>query len=136
MSSRENRYLAGPVSIDSSFSRDAAYKMVLYTLKHPLAPSITRNLRPYVSRYARVINFSDAHTLIISDMGINIDRLIKIIEAMDTAMAYKNFLAQKPQKTEQNSEEQEKILALELENKFLEKKYLELKETQSVGGQK
>ena len=130
---RDNRYLAGPVFTDESYPRDAGHKMILYTLKHPLAPSITQNLRPYVSRYARVINFSDAHTIIISDMGINAERLIKNIQAMDTDEAYQRFLAQKPKEKKENTEEQEKILTLELENKLLEKKYLELKEAQAAG---
>jgi type II secretory pathway component GspD/PulD (secretin) len=132
--SRDNRYLPGPVFTDDSYPRDAGFKLVVHTLKYPLASSITRNLRPYVSRYGRVINFSDARTIILSDLGDNIARLVKLVESMDTELAYQQVLKETPKAPEVDTATQEKIVSLELENKILERKYLELKEKNASGG--
>lgn len=131
---RDNRYLPGPVFTDDSYPRDASFKLVVHTLKYPLASSITRNLRPYVSRYGRVINFSDARTIILSDLGDNIARLVKLVDSMDTELAYQQVLKEKPKTPEIDTALQEKIVGLELENKILERKYLELKENNGTGG--
>ena len=132
--SRDNRYLPGPVYTDDSYPRDPSFMLVVHTLKYPLGSSITRNLRPYMSRYGRVINFSDARTIILSDLGDNIARLVKLVESMDTELAYQQVLKEKPKAPEVDTAIQEKIVGLELENKILEKKYLELKEQAANGG--
>lgn len=132
--SRDNRYLPGPVYTDDSYPRDPSFKLVVHTLKYPLGSSITRNLRPYMSRYGRVINFSDARSIILSDLGDNIARLVKLVESMDTELAYQQVLKEKPKAPEVDTSMQEKIVGLELENKILEKKYLELKEQAAAGG--
>lgn len=132
--SRDNRYLPGPVYTDDSYPRDESFKLVVHTLKYPLARSITRNLRPYLSRYGRVINFSDARSIILSDLGDNIARLVKIVDSMDTELAYQQVLKEKPKTPEIDTVTQEKIVSLELENKILERKYLELKEQNNSAG--
>lgn len=132
--SRDNRYLPGPVFTDDSYPRDASFKLVVHTLKYPLASSITRNLRPYVSRYGRVINFSDARSIILSDLGDNVARLVTLVESMDTELAYQQVLKEIPKMPEIDTATQEKIVTLELENKILERKYLELKEKNAAGG--
>jgi type II secretory pathway component GspD/PulD (secretin) len=128
-SSRESRYFPSPVYADNNFPKDASYSLVVHRLKYPLSSEVSRNLRPLMSRYGRVIDFSDARTIVIHEKGDNVERLVKSIEVMDTEAAYKKVLAFIPKKDEfEGNPLQEKVLDLELQNKLLEKKYLELKE--------
>ncbi len=85
-------------------------------------------MRPFMSRWGRVIDMSDAKTILFHDRGDNTDRLLKTIENLDTEAAYKSVLTYKPKKDEDlNNPLNEKIVELELEKKLIEKKYLELK---------
>jgi general secretion pathway protein D len=125
---REVRYLASPVYTDQSFPKDASYSTVIYKLKYPLSSEICRNMRPFLSRYGRVIDVSDARTILFHDRGDNTTRLLKTIENLDTEAAYKSILAYKPKKNENDENPlKEKVVELELEKKLIEKKYLELK---------
>ena len=127
--SRDNRYLVSRVYTDGTFPKDASFSTVVYKLKYPLSAEIARNLRPFMSRYGRVIDLNDARTILIHDRGDNAERLIKTIVNMDTEDAYKNILAFKPEKDEDEGNPlKEKVMELEVEKKILEKKYLQLKE--------
>lgn len=126
---RDSRYLMSQIYTDDSFPKDASFGLVVHKLKYPLSGEIARNLRPFMSRYGRVIDLNDARTILIHDRGDNAERLIKTINTMDTEEAYKNVLAYKPGKDEHEGNPlKEKVVELELEKKLLEKKYMQLKE--------
>lgn len=125
---RDVRYAASPVRTDQNFPKDASYSTVIYKLKYPLSSEVCRNIRPFISRYGRVIDLSDAKTILFHDRGDNTARLLKTIESMDTDTAYKSILSFKPKKDEDEGNPlKEKIVELELDKKILEKKYMDLK---------
>ncbi len=125
---RDIRYLPTPISQKIDFPADARYRTMVYRLKNPTSSIIARNLRPVMSRYGRVIDFSDARTLIINDTSDNIIRLVKTVEFLDTEAMFKNFVNDVPKKDPNIIDPMaEKIVQLELEKKILEKKYTELK---------
>lgn len=128
-STRDIRYLPTKMYVDQSFPKDASYSTVLYRLKYPLSAEITRNLRPFLSRYGRVVDLSDAKTLILNDRGDNVERILQTIASLDTEAAYQDLITYKPKKSEGEEVNplQEKVMDLELEKKLLEKKYLEVK---------
>jgi general secretion pathway protein D len=53
-------------------------------LKYIEASDISRNFRPFMSRYGRIIDERHANTLVISDTGKNVNRLYKLAKALDT----------------------------------------------------
>ncbi len=61
----------------------AAYMMRVYPLKHINAIEITRNFRPFMSRYGRLIDIKQTNTLIMIDTGNNINRLVQLIKYLD-----------------------------------------------------
>lgn len=134
--SRDIRYLASEVYSDQSFPRDARYSTVLYKLKYPLSTEVSRNLRPIMTRFGRIIDLSDARTIILNDQGDNIERLIKTIQIMDTEGAYNAMLTYKA-KPDENADNplQEKVLELELQKKLLEEKLLKNMESVPSGMQ-
>lgn len=130
---RDIRYLSVPISMDLNFPADARFRSLVYRLKYPISAMVARNLRPYMSRYGRVIDFSDARTLIINDVSDNLKRLAKTIDYMDTESTYNNFVNDVPKKLKDEFDPtHEKIVELETEKKILEKKYQELKEKEEM----
>ena len=130
---RDIRYLSVPMEFNLNFPSDSRYRSLIYRLKYPISNMVAMNLRPYVSRYGRVIDFSDARTLIINDVSDNLKRLAKTIEYMDTEATYQNLINDVPKKREDEFDpNNEKIVELEAEKKILEKKYLELKEREET----
>lgn len=128
---RDIRYLPTKVYDDPSFPKDASYSTVIYRLKYPLSSEICRNMRPFLSRYGRVIDLSDARTLILNDRGDNLERLITTIKSLDIEVAYQNLINFKPEiKEDDENPLKEKVLELELDKKLLEKKYLDIKGAQ------
>ena len=62
----------------------ADYFMMTYTMKNPeVSTSITRSLRPFMSRYGRIIDFKPNGTLVVQDTALNIKRLYKLVKSMD-----------------------------------------------------
>lgn len=60
------------------------YVMVSIKLKNKYMTSdISRNFRPFMSSYGRIIDITDTGTLIISDTGRNIHRLIDLVKKLD-----------------------------------------------------
>lgn len=126
---REMRYMYSSVYTDQNFPRNASFSTVLYKLKYPLSSEVARNLRPFVSRYGRVIDLSDARTLIFHDQGDIIERLIATIKSMDNEAAYHALINQAPEvDKDKNNPLKEKVLELEMEKKMLETMYLKLKD--------
>ena len=134
--SRDIRYMPGPIYTNDQIPANSSYGLLVHTLKYPLGDEVTRNMRPHVSRYGRAINFSDAHTIMLHDQGTNLTRLLLLVQSLDTEVGYQNLLKLKPREKEEDLEMKEKIVELQMDNKLLEKKYLELreKEAQRQGG--
>ncbi len=60
------------------------YFMVnLSLMKHEYPSEISRNLRPFVSRYGRIISVEGNKEIIIQDTGHNLKRLVKLVSKLD-----------------------------------------------------
>lgn len=61
------------------------YQMMEYKLNYGnLSTELTRALRPFMSRYGRIIDFKTQGTLLIQDTGFNLKRLYGIIKTFDS----------------------------------------------------
>lgn len=81
--SRDIRYTASGFYTSDNIPESDQYALVFHRLKYPVARDITRNMRPFLSRYGRIIDFGDAHSIAINDRGNNIKRLIQIMDSLD-----------------------------------------------------
>ena len=127
--SNDIRYLATEVYADKSFPKNARFSTVIYKLKYPLSTEVSRNIRPILTRYGRVVDLSDARTIILNDQGDNIDRLLKTIQIMDIESAYQAMLTYRAKPDEnENNPLREKVLELELDNKLMKDTLLKVKE--------
>ncbi len=123
---RDVRFLPSEFYANQKFPNDESYVTVLFRLKYPIAPDITRNLRPFLSRYGRVVNFPDGRSIVLHDKGDNVLKLIEAINFMDTEKVYKVALDKKPEESApEDNPLNEKVVELELKNKILEKKLTE-----------
>ncbi len=66
-----------------------AYAQFMYTLKHVPAHVLLSNLRPFTSRYGRIIE--QANILIFADTRIHIRRIMQIIQELDTPTYLKSM---------------------------------------------
>ena len=93
INSRDLRYMPSPVVLAEDLKKGGeAYTMAVFKTKYPVANVISRNLRPFLSRYARVVSLSDARHLLINDTKENIISLKELIATMDTETTYKTAL--------------------------------------------
>lgn len=93
INSRDLRYMPSPVVLAKDIKEGGeVYTMAVFKTKYPVANEISRNLRPFLSRYARVISLSDARHIIVSDTQKNIMGLKELIATMDTESTYKTSL--------------------------------------------
>lgn len=85
INSRDIRYRGGKIytNIDD-VPMDYNHVQYVTHLKYIEASEVSRNMRPFMSRYGRVIDEKNANTLIIADTGKNIHRLNKLISKIDT----------------------------------------------------
>jgi type II secretory pathway component GspD/PulD (secretin) len=75
-----NNYIYGKDKIPSNFD----YIMVTVKLKNPhIASEVSRNFRPFMSRYGRIIDIKNPGIIIINDTGKNVHRLLSLIEILD-----------------------------------------------------
>ncbi|MDD0854888.1 hypothetical protein HBN50_17440 [Halobacteriovorax sp. GB3] len=88
--SRDVRYQSLPImnvntkSDSTGIPKTHDFFMASYTLTHPNSGAlIARALRPFISRYGRIIESKLASTLIIQDTGLNINRLHTLIGKLD-----------------------------------------------------
>lgn len=129
---RDVRYRISDVYTEENFPNDSRMYLYMLKLKYPVSSQLSRNTRPYLSRYGRVIDFSDGRNVLIHDTGENIRRILKTVKQLDTEEAYKRMLSYVPKPDpNQGNPLQEKVLELELDKKLLEKKLVELKEGQN-----
>lgn len=61
------------------------YQFVM-RIEHIEASQLSRNFRPFMSRYGRIIDERNANTLIIADTGKNIHRLYKLAKKLDSKL--------------------------------------------------
>lgn len=61
-----------------------------YTSKYYGSEDVVNILRPFLSRYGRVISSKSSNTIHISETGKNVKRLVKIIQAMDNEETLKS----------------------------------------------
>jgi len=59
------------------------YMMKIIALKHVDANEIVRNFRPFMSRYGRILDIKQTNTIIVTDTGTNINRLMKLVKFLD-----------------------------------------------------
>ena len=89
INARDVRYTPVP-QVESDYEKAPAlpstadYHMMTYQMKYPLASSvITRSLRPFMSRYGRIIDNKINGTLVVQDTAINLKRLYGLMKQMD-----------------------------------------------------
>jgi general secretion pathway protein D len=101
-------YVYGKDTIPSNFD----YIMVTIKLKNPhIVSEISRNFRPFMSRYGRIIDIKRPGIIIISDTGKNVHRLINLISILDKKPTKKEI-----EKYEDETEFRNKIRTLKAKN--------------------
>lgn len=95
------------------------YFMMVYTTKSPhFTTSITRALRPFMSRYGRVIDAKGTSKLVVQDTGINLKRIYRLIKDMDVKPSKKMIKVQ--MKIEKERKELRRIEAKSCKNYITE----------------
>ena len=85
INARDIRYRGGQVFTDiDDVPRDYNFYQFVMKLNYAETHDISRNLRPFISRYGRVIEERNANTIILADTGTNIHRIQKLIKKLDT----------------------------------------------------
>lgn len=80
---RDVRYVPTTIYTGAYTPETEAHVMKIISLKNVDANEISRNFRPFMSRYGRIIDIKQTNTVIIADTGSNISRLEKLIKFLD-----------------------------------------------------
>ena len=83
INARDVRYVPTKIYTGGYTPDTEAHIMKVMTLRHVDAAEISRNFRPFMSRYGRIIDLKQTNTVIISDTGSNIARLVTLIKFLD-----------------------------------------------------
>lgn len=83
INARDVRYVPTSIYTGSYTPDTEAHVMKILALKNVDASEISRNFRPFMSRYGRIIDIKQTNTIIISDTGSNINRLERLIKFLD-----------------------------------------------------
>lgn len=83
INARDVRYVPTKIYTGAYTPDTEAHMMKVIALKNVDAGEISRNFRPFMSRYGRIIDIKQTNTIIISDTGSNIARLEKLIKFLD-----------------------------------------------------
>jgi general secretion pathway protein D len=83
INARDVRYVPTKIYTGSYTPDTESHIMKIMALKNVDAAEISRNFRPFMSRYGRIIDIKQTNTIIISDTGANIARLEKLIKFLD-----------------------------------------------------
>lgn len=83
INARDVRYTPTQIYTGSYTPETESHIMKIISLKNVDAAEISRNFRPFMSRYGRIIDIKQTNTLIITDTGANINRLEKLIKFLD-----------------------------------------------------
>lgn len=89
INARDVRYNPVP-QVTSDFDKEPTlpnttdYHMMSYQMRYPgISSVVTRSLRPFMSRYGRIIDNKVNGTLVVQDTAINLKRLYGLIKQMD-----------------------------------------------------
>ncbi len=83
INARDVRYTPTKIYTGQYTPETESHIMKVMALKYVDAGEISRNFRPFMSRYGRIIDIKQTNTIIISDTGANIVRLEKLIQFID-----------------------------------------------------
>jgi general secretion pathway protein D len=83
INARDVRYVPTSIYTGAYTPDTEAHLMKIISLKNVDAGEISRNFRPFMSRYGRIIDIKQTNTIIISDTGSNITRLERLIKFLD-----------------------------------------------------
>jgi type II secretory pathway component GspD/PulD (secretin) len=85
ISARDIRFTAVPIykTLDEIPKNDNQAQFS-YSLKYIDGAEVARNMRPFLSRYGRIIDIKHANAINISDSGNNLRKLANIIISLDT----------------------------------------------------
>ncbi len=84
ISARDARYATVPVYEDESMiPYNDNYIQFNFRLKHADPADLARNMRPFLSRYGRVVDVKHARTVHLMDNASNVRRLIQISKIID-----------------------------------------------------
>ena len=83
INARDVRYVPTKIYTGAYTPEIESHIMKVMALKFVDASEISRNFRPFMSRYGRIIDLKQTNTIIISDTGANIARLVKLIKFID-----------------------------------------------------
>ncbi len=83
INSRDVRYVPTEIYTGTYTPDTESHMMKVLSLKNVDAGEISRNFRPFMSRYGRIIDIKQTNTIIISDTGSNIARLERLIKFID-----------------------------------------------------
>lgn len=104
ISSRDVRYEPLPVYRNvNDVPENHSYAQMVYELKHIDPKDLARNLRPFLSRYGRVIDHSNI--IYVADETRNLKRIGKIINFLDTDEYAKSL-----KRTEELNKKHEKVV--------------------------
>lgn len=107
INSRDIRYRGSQVyTVINEVPKDYTVVQFATNLKHAESSNISRNMRPFMSRYGRVIDEKNANSLILFDTGKNIHRLHTLIQTLDT----KEFAQRKLKVEEINKKNKKEII--------------------------
>lgn len=96
---------------DGSLPDTDDYISVIYKLKEPRRISdFTRQLRPLLSRFARIIQFNSEGKLLLCDTATNAKRILRLMESMDTPLTNKDL-----KKRENRRRRNQKLKSLDVE---------------------
>lgn len=85
IASRDVRYMESEVYDDiDKLPRDYNHVKFILPLQYVNGNYVSRNMRPFMSRYGRLISDNLSNKLIISDTAINVHRLYELIKKLDT----------------------------------------------------
>jgi general secretion pathway protein D len=85
INSRDIRYTPTKIYTGDYIPDVENYMMKIIPLKHVDASEIVRNFRPFMSRYGRILDINQTNTIIVTDTGTNINRLLKLVRFLDVA---------------------------------------------------
>lgn len=91
INARDVRYMDLPVFKNpEELPNTNNYVQYITSFKYADSAQVARNLRPFMSRYGRVIDEANSNTLIISDTAENLRRIKKILSHLDTEQFMKD----------------------------------------------
>lgn len=109
---REVRYEAVPMKENlNEIPKNHDHYMYTTKIKHVNAEDIGRNFRPFMTKYGRLMEIRKGNKIIISDTGINIHRLAKLITQLDKPLS-----KEEKKKIEEEEERHYEIRKLKAKN--------------------